>query len=121
MLLTMLNPFGAGGETIDPVKAVTMIKKGQAVLVDVREANEFAGGHASGAVNLPMGQIAQRANPATAGCLPDLKAGKPVILYCASGSRSGMAGKMFRKLGHDEVYNLGGLSAWINAGGRVQS
>ncbi|MDV7144356.1 rhodanese-like domain-containing protein [Tropicimonas sp. TH_r6] len=120
MLLTMLNPFGAGGETIDPTKAVTMIKKGQAVLVDVRETGEFAGGHASGAVNVPMGQVARMANPSGAGCLPELKAGKPVILYCASGARSGMAGKMFRKLGHGEVYNLGSLSDWSNAGGRVQ-
>jgi rhodanese-related sulfurtransferase len=119
MLLTMLNPFAAGAAAIDPVKAVTMVKKGQAVLVDVREANEFAGRHAKGAVNVPMSAVARQADPSGANCVPPLKQGKPVIIYCATGARSGMAGRMFRKLGHTEVFNLGSLATWQGAGGPV--
>ena len=120
MLLSMFNPFAAGADAIDPVQAVTMVKKGQAILVDVRESGEFAGGHAKGAVSVPMGQVAQKADPAASSCDPAFKQGKPVILYCASGARSGMAGRMMRKFGHEEVYNLGSLGSWQNAGGRVE-
>lgn len=120
MLLSMFNPFSAGAESIDPVEAVTKVKKGQAVLVDVRDAQEFAGGHAKGAINIPVSQVSQLADPSGARCKPELKSGKSVILYCASGARSGMAGKLFRKLGHESVYNLGALGSWQNAGGRVE-
>ncbi len=119
MFMTMFNPFGAGAESIDPIEAVTMVKKGKAVLVDVRESAEFAGGHAKGALSIPMGQVAQKADPAHAACAPSLRKGLPVILYCASGARSGMAARVFRKLGHETVYNLGALGAWQNGGGRV--
>ena len=119
MFMTMLNPFAVGAAGIDPVAAVSLVKKNKAVLVDVREAAEFHHGHAKGAINIPMGEIALKADPNRHECPAELKEGKPVILYCASGARSGMAGKMFRKLGHEEVFNLGGLGAWQNAGGRV--
>ncbi|RYH09056.1 rhodanese-like domain-containing protein [Tropicimonas sp. IMCC6043] len=120
MFLTMFNPFAPGADRIDPVEAITMVKNGKAVLVDVREANEFAGGRAKGAINLPMGDLARRADPASPACEPALKNGRAVILYCASGARSGMAGKMFRKFGHESVFDLGGLNAWANAGGKLE-
>ena len=120
MFLTMINPFAAGAAPIEPRKAMAMIKKDLAVLVDVREAHEFAGGHAKGAVNVPVGQVAKKADPDSAECLPVFKQGKPLILYCLSGSRSAMAGKVFRKLGHDKVFNFGELKKWAMAGGNVE-
>lgn len=121
MLLTMLNPFAASGEVIDGARARTLVKQSAAVLVDVREPQEVRqGGQASGAINLPLGELAQRATPATPTCHPDLGTGRPVIVYCATGARSGMAAKILKKLGHAEVYNMGSLAAWTSAGGAVQ-
>ncbi len=120
MFLTMMNPFAAGAVPIEPLKAIAMMKKNQAVLVDVREAHEFGGGHAKGAVNIPVGQVARMADPASAECHPALKQGKPVILYCLSGSRATMAGKAFRKLGYEKVFNFGELKKWTFSGGDVE-
>ncbi len=120
MLMTFLNPFGAKAEALDPVTAVSMVKKGKAVLIDVRDPGELVqSGRAVGALNIPLGQIGQKADPKNAACPSELKTNVPIILYCATGSRSGMAGKVLRKLGYETVYNIGSLSAWQGAGGKV--
>jgi rhodanese-related sulfurtransferase len=119
MLLTLLNPFAAGGDVIDGAAAKDLVKSDGAVLLDVREAQEIQGGRAQGAVHVPLSALASRANPSSPQCEPALAKGKPVIIYCASGARSGMAAKMLKKLGHEKVYNLGSLSAWMNAGGKL--
>jgi len=120
MLLTLLNPFGAKAESLDGVTAVSMVKSGKAVLLDVRDPSELAqGGRASGAINVPLSALAKRADPKTSQCEPALREGRPIILYCATGARSGMAGKLLRKLGHETVYDLGSISTWSNAGGKL--
>jgi rhodanese-related sulfurtransferase len=45
---------------------------------------------------------------------------KPVILYCASGGRSALAGKALKDLGYGEVYNLGAFKDWAEGGGEVE-
>ncbi|SNS15855.1 rhodanese-like domain-containing protein [Tropicimonas sediminicola] len=120
MLLTLLNPFGAKAEPLDGAAAVSMVKAGKAVLLDVREPSELEqGGRARGAINVPISALERRADPDSPHCEPALKRGAPVILYCASGARSGMAGKVLRKLGHQTVYDLGPITAWSAAGGRL--
>ena len=44
---------------------------------------------------------------------------KPIILYCASGGRSALAGKLLKDMGYEKVYNLGGFKDWVEAGGKV--
>lgn len=70
-----------------------------AILVDVRSAAEFAAGHAPGTVNIPLGEIGSRLN--------ELPHSVPVVLCCASGTRSGMAKMMLKKHGHPQVFNIG--------------
>jgi rhodanese-related sulfurtransferase len=96
------------------------VAEGRMALIDVREAAEVKStGKARGAIHIPLGLIPVLADPAAPGCPPDLKAGKPVAVYCASGARSGMAAATLRKLGHAEVTNIGGLSDWRTAGGQI--
>ena len=79
------------------------LKQKGAVLVDVRSAAEFAGGNAPGSVNIPLPELGQRLNeiPRTA----------PVVVCCASGTRSGMARMLLKKNGYDQVFNIG---KWSN-------
>jgi rhodanese-related sulfurtransferase len=43
-----------------------------------------------------------------------------VILHCASGGRAALAGKLFKDIGYERVYNLGGFKDWVEAGGKVE-
>lgn len=71
-------------------------------VVDVRETGEYAGGHFDGAINIPLGIIPLR--------LGEFKAmSGPIVVYCRSGNRSGMAQMLLKQAGLTEVYNGGGL------------
>ncbi|MEZ4866261.1 MAG: rhodanese-like domain-containing protein [Caldilineaceae bacterium] len=72
------------------------------MIVDVRSPAEFAGGHLTGALNLPLQNLSQK--------LTKVPKNKPVMVYCRSGNRSGMALKLLREAGYEEVYNIGGLN-----------
>ena len=74
-----------------------------ASIVDVREPEEFAEGHYPGAVNIPLGDIAVRMDE-----FRNMQT--PIIAYCKSGGRSGMATTMLKQAGISEVHNAGGLS-----------
>jgi phage shock protein E len=78
---------------------------GGARLIDVRSPAEFAAGHLDGARNLPVGEIGSRAAE-----LRPLD--KPIVLYCASGTRSAMAARTLRSAGFVKVYNLGSMTNW---------
>jgi rhodanese-related sulfurtransferase len=95
------------------------VARGEMALVDVREAGEVrASGKAQGALHIPLGVLALKADPAA----PDavLRPGKPVAIYCASGGRSGMAAQMLGRMGYDPVWNIGGLGDWQAGGGQVE-
>lgn len=62
-------------------------------IIDVRTPGEFQGGHAPGSRNIPLDQLEAR--------LCDLDKRRPVILCCATGSRSGMATRWLKSLGYD--------------------
>ncbi|SFC92376.1 rhodanese-like domain-containing protein [Tropicimonas isoalkanivorans] len=120
MLLTVLNPFAAKATHVDGETAISMVESENAVLVDVRDASELDGGQkAQGAINIPLAALNHRANPRDPACDPALRRDRPIVLYCATGARSGMAGKVMRALGYEKVYDMGPLGAWANAGGMV--
>ena len=88
-----------------------LVNNQDAVLVDVRETKEYDGGRLPNAVHIPLSQIDTRAGELAK------YAGRPVIAYCATGSRSRMAGTALVKAGFKDVYNLnGGFRAWRDAG-----
>jgi phage shock protein E len=74
-------------------------------LVDVRSPGEYTSGHVDGARNVPVGDIGARAAE-----LRPLD--RPIVLYCASGTRSAMAARTLRAAGFTKVYNLGSMSNW---------
>lgn len=78
----------------------SMLEQG-ALLIDVRSPAEFAGGHLQGAVNIPLHQLNHKIGKIK-------KKKKPVIAYCRSGRRSGIAANMLREQ-KIEAYNAGGF------------
>jgi len=101
---------GAASGGVSPQEAVLLINREKAVVVDVCEPTEFAGGHIKGARNIPAAQIG-----ADAKGLPSNKQ-TPVVVVCASGIRAGKAAQALKKLGYEKAQVLnGGMKAWREA------
>ena len=82
-----------------------------AVLIDVREAEEFARGHAGGAIQLSRGVLELHIEQA----VPDVKT--PVLLYCGGGSRSALAAESLQRMGYTNVASVaGGFKSWTMQG-----
>jgi rhodanese-related sulfurtransferase len=92
---------------LDPLAADDAARDG-AILLDVREPEEFDAGHAPGAVPLPLGALAARAG--------ELDLGVPVVCVCRSGHRSAHAAAALTSLGLDAVNLAGGMLAWAAEG-----
>jgi rhodanese-related sulfurtransferase len=75
------------------------LKKKGATFVDVRSAGEFSNANAPGTINIPLQELGSR--------LGEIPKSAPVVLCCASGTRSGMAKMLLKKNGYREVYNIG--------------
>ena len=108
MLLASLFKRREGEVT--PTEATLLINREDALVIDVRETQEFLTGHIAGARNIPLGKLSDR--------LAELEADKtrPIVLVCASGTRSATAQKTLLAAGFAQVNNLaGGVSAWQNA------
>ena len=104
---------------VDQVQAE--LAEGNAVLVDVRDAPELAGGSIPGAVHASRGMLEFYADPSSPYHKPELDPGKRVILHCASGGRSALAARTLAELGYGNVAHLdGGFKAWEAAGKPVR-
>ena len=106
---------------ISPQQAQELIAKGNALVIDVRDAPEVAqSGKVAGAVHVTRGMLEFRADPESPYHEPTFAKDKTVILYCASGGRAALGGKALKELGYGEVYNLGAFKDWTEAGGPVE-
>jgi rhodanese-related sulfurtransferase len=86
-----------------------MIDQGAAVVIDVREVDEFAAGHIPGAINMPLSTFQPSRLPAAAG--------KTLVLNCLGGKRSGMAlDKCATAQASVDTHLAGGFGAWQAAG-----
>ncbi|MCR8547255.1 rhodanese-like domain-containing protein [Salipiger sp. P9] len=102
-------------------EAVEKSRAGEIVVIDIRDGMELkATGKAKGALHVPMAAFKMRCDPSSPECLPELKSGKPIAVYCASGARSGMAKGMLKRFGYEDVHNIGGLAHWQRAGGAIE-
>jgi rhodanese-related sulfurtransferase len=111
MLLWPAARRSAGGPAVDTLGATLLINKDDALVLDVRQPAEVAAGKIVNSKNIPLGDLAAR--------VKDLEKwkSKPVIVVCASGSRSSSAVGMLKKHGFEKVFNLsGGFGAWQQAG-----
>jgi len=117
----MLEAAHAAVPKITPAQARDMIAKGNTLVVDVRDGPEVAAsGKVAGAVHVSRGMLEFRADPDLPSHDKNFAKDKNVILYCGSGGRAALSGKMLKELGYDKVYNLGGFKDWADAGGPVE-
>lgn len=96
--------------SVDAATARDLVRDG-AVLLDVRENNEWNAGHAPQAAHLPLGRVGEASKK--------VRKGKRVVVMCRSGSRSRSATKALIGMGYDALNLSGGLGAWARAGGQV--
>jgi molybdopterin/thiamine biosynthesis adenylyltransferase/rhodanese-related sulfurtransferase len=107
----ILDEARAQIKSIDIEEARRMLEKPGTVLLDVREGDEWRQGHIPQAVGIPRGFLELRVEEK----VPDHKA--PIILQCASGTRSLLAARALREMGYENLYNLtGGFNAWKDRG-----
>jgi rhodanese-related sulfurtransferase len=90
---------------VDPQVLQEWLLAGQAVVIDVREPNEFAAGHIPGSQSMPLSSFDPQAVPASGA--------KKVVLHCAAGSRAGEACKQMAAIGREDVYLFrAGMQGW---------
>ena len=117
----MLEAANAAVPRITPAQARDMMAKGNTLVVDVRDGPEVAqSGKVAGAVHVSRGMLEFRADPELPSHDKAFDKGKTVIVYCASGGRSALAGKLLKDLGYTNVYNLGGFKDWAESGGAIE-
>lgn len=95
-----------GNEDVSAVDAVAFLESGEAILVDVRESEEFRAGHAPGAHFLPLSDFV----------VDSLPEGSKIIAICRSGARSERATEALRSRGFEARNLIGGMKAWAASG-----
>ncbi len=109
-----LERWAAGG-TAGSIRHITVsdlaerLRAGDVAVVDVRAQTEYAEERVPGAVNIPVGQLAER--------IESVPRDRMVVLQCQSGGRSAIAASVLTAHGIDNVVDLlGGINAWKSAG-----
>lgn len=98
-----------GVRGISSAEAVRMVNDDDALMLDVREAAEYKGGHILDSVHIPLSKLAER----VAELEKYKSANRPIIAYCRSGARSMTACGTLRKHGFEQLFNLaGGIAEW---------
>lgn len=124
MATSVKDLLAAANEAVPKIgreEASKLIADGKALVVDVRDAQEVqTSGKVKGAVNVSRGMLEFRADPASPYHDKAFDPERTVIVYCASGGRSALAGKALQDLGYRDVRNLGGFKDWAENGGAVE-
>jgi rhodanese-related sulfurtransferase len=117
----MLAAANAAVPRIGRDEAAALMAKGDVLVVDVRDAPELqASGKVAGAVHVSRGMLEFRADPESPYHDPAFDPVRTVIVYCASGGRSALAGKALKDLGYRDVRNLGAFKEWAENGGAIE-
>ena len=96
---------------ISPQEAAAELNSGDAVVIDVRDKDEWDEGHISGATHISLGTIELDIEEK----VPDANA--LIICHCGGGGRSALAAETLQKMGYKNVRSMaGGLKAWKTAG-----
>jgi rhodanese-related sulfurtransferase len=105
-------------EQLSPDQVANELAEGNAVLVDIRDAEERTNnGAIEGAIHASRGMLEFYADPASAYHKDGLDPEKRTILHCASGGRSALSAETLRQLGYTNVAHLeGGINAWKEKG-----
>ncbi|MDP2785183.1 MAG: rhodanese-like domain-containing protein [Sulfurimicrobium sp.] len=106
----MVNRRISGIKEVGILEATQLINHHDALVLDVREDQEYAGGRIPQSKHIPLRQLSDRLHE-----LEKFK-NKPIIAICRSGARSGQGCSVLRKNGFEQVYNLnGGITSWQQA------
>ena len=117
----MMEAANAAVPRITPQQAREMIAKGDTLVVDVRDAPEVEmSGKVASAVHVSRGMLEFRADPESPSHDKNFAKDKTVIVYCGSGGRAALSGKVLKDMGYERVYNLGGFKDWADSGGAVE-
>ncbi len=104
MLFAIALWFGYKWLSSKQIKAkLPDLKSRGALFIDVRSEGEYNSANAPGTVNFPLQELSNR--------ISEIPKTTPIVLCCASGTRSGIAKMTFKKNGFKEVYNIG---TWTN-------
>lgn len=99
-----------GYSSISPTESTQMINRDDAMILDVRESNEYTTGHIINSVHIPLSALKTRISEL------EKNKNKKVIVACRSGHRSSQACANLKKEGFEQVFNLsGGIMAWESA------
>ena len=109
--LTLIGCAAPGGtksyRQISMAEAIAMMEeKSDYIILDVRTASEFDGGHIPGAINIPNESIGTDAIPQLPG------KDQLILVYCRSGNRSKQASEKLVKLGYTNIVEFGGIIDW---------
>lgn len=99
----MSEPTGA--HDLEPDQVADLHGRGEVQLIDVREPHEHDAGRIAGARHIELSQLSSAA--------ATIDRDRPVVFYCRSGQRSGLAAEAFRASGFDARNLTGGLLAWV--------
>lgn len=111
LLLALQGGALAAASSVTLEQARTALEKSSAVVVDIREPDEHAGGVAKGALLIPMAQLEKR--------LGDITKSKtqPILLFCATQNRSSKMAEQLQAAGYTNAsYVKGGMSQWSARG-----
>jgi rhodanese-related sulfurtransferase len=116
----LMEAANAAVPKITPARARELMAAGNTMVVDVRDAPEVEkSGKVAGALHVSRGMLEFRADPESPYHDKAFSKDKTVILYCASGGRSALSGKVLKDMGYAETYNLGAFKDWVEGGGAV--
>jgi rhodanese-related sulfurtransferase len=117
----LLEAANAVVPKVTPAQAREMMAKGNTLVVDVRDAPELEkSGKVAGAVHHSRGMLEFRADPESPYYDKSFARDKTIIIYCASGGRSALGGKVLKDMGYGQVYNMGAFKDWADSGGAVE-
>jgi rhodanese-related sulfurtransferase len=110
LLLPMLNRGAGGVANLNATEAVVLMNRSKPLILDVRDAAEFAAGHIQGAKHIPVAELLARMKE-----IEKFK-DKPVLVHCQKGMRAKGACSILKAQQFSQLHNLqGGLDAWVEA------
>ncbi|MGC6517538.1 MAG: rhodanese-like domain-containing protein [Candidatus Puniceispirillaceae bacterium] len=107
---------------LSPQEAIAKHGADNVVIIDVRDGKDIDGtGTIKGALRIPRGFIEFAADETTDFHNPALQKDKEILVVCAAGGMAALTGQTLTEMGYSSVYNIGGFSAWKDAGGPTES
>jgi rhodanese-related sulfurtransferase len=117
----LMEEANAAVPKITAREARELIAKGNTLVVDVRDAPEVdKSGRIAGALHHSRGMLEFRADPESPYYDKNFSKDKTILVYCASGGRAALSGKVLKDMGYGQVFNMGGFKDWAESGGPVE-